>query len=64
MPLSPRASWNYTLVGWVLFTVSAACFTAEAVRSGGALYLVASVTFLLACLVFMVPVLLNRPGND
>jgi len=53
-----------TFAGWVLFTVSAAFFTVGALRDGGLIELVASLTFLLACVVFMVPAIMNRPRSD
>ncbi|MDX2381437.1 MAG: hypothetical protein QNM02_16960 [Acidimicrobiia bacterium] len=64
MPLGPRSSWRLTFAGWVLFTVSAAFFTVGALRDGGLIELVASLTFLLACVVFMVPAIMNRPRSD
>ena len=61
--MRPRSSWNLTVVGWVLFTVSAVCFTVQALRAGSVIGLVASLSFLLACLVFMVPVIADRPRS-
>jgi hypothetical protein len=51
------------MVGWALFTVSAIFFTIGALRSGGIIELIASGTFLLACLVFIVPAFGQRPGQ-
>ncbi len=64
MELSPRSSWKLIFVGWVLFTVSAVCFSVEAVRNGSVVGVVASLSFLVACGVFMIPVVADRPGND
>lgn len=52
------------MAGWILFTVSAVFFTVGAVRDGGAVELVASSTFLLACVLFVVPAVANRPRDD
>ena len=48
------------LWGWVLFVVCAAFFIASAWRSHDMLYLVGSVVFLVACLVFLVPFVKKR----
>lgn len=61
--MHPRSSWKLTVVGWGLFTVSAVCFTIEAARAGSVIGLVASLCFLLACVVFMVPVIADRPRD-
>lgn len=52
------------MAGWVLFTVSAVFFTVGAVRDGGAVELVASLTFLVACALFLVPAVMNRPRRE
>ena len=64
MVLNPRSSWTLTFVGWVLFTVSAVFFTAGALRDGNVTDVLASLSFLLACVLFMVPAILNRPRSD
>lgn len=43
--------------GWVLFIISAVFFVAAAVRAGDWLGLMGSLFFLVACFVFLVPVL-------
>ncbi len=53
-----------TFVGWLLFTVSAVFFSVGAIRDGGVIELVASLAFLLACVVFLVPNVVNRPRRD
>lgn len=52
------------MVGWLLFTVSAVFFMIGAMRSGGLVELIASATFLLACLVFIAPAMAQRPEAD
>ena len=41
--------------GWILFIVSAAFFTWASWRAGDLLALAGSIFFLLACLVFLIP---------
>jgi hypothetical protein len=43
------------ILGWLLFVVCAAFFIASAWRSRDMLYLIGSLIFLVACLVFLVP---------
>ncbi|NNE12918.1 MAG: hypothetical protein HKN41_11825, partial [Ilumatobacter sp.] len=57
-------AWVWQVVGWGLFTVSAIGFTIAAVRDRGVVEIVASVAFLLACIVFVVPAIANRPRRD
>ncbi|MGA7759161.1 MAG: hypothetical protein WBL31_16175 [Ilumatobacteraceae bacterium] len=64
MELSPRSTWYLTVGGWLLFTVSATCFSVEALRDGSVLAIVASLSFLVACFMFIVPAILGRPRND
>ncbi len=46
---------RFDLWGWVLFLLSAIAFTAAAIRDGDALMAVASLCFLAACVLFLVP---------
>ena len=48
---------RYHLWGWVLFLVCALFFIASSLRNGDILMLFASVVFLAACLVFIVPLI-------
>jgi hypothetical protein len=48
---------NASLAGWALFVVSAVFFTAASVRSGDGLALAGSLFFLVACFVFLAPLL-------
>ena len=54
---------RYNLWGWILFVVCAGFFIASSVRSGDGLALAASIIFLLACLLFIVP-LMGRGNPD
>ncbi|MEO0560916.1 MAG: cytochrome oxidase subunit III [Chloroflexota bacterium] len=48
------------LIGWVLFIVCAVFYTAASVQDGNPLSIAGSVTFLVACFFFVVP-LLRQP---
>ena len=50
---------RWILAGWLLFIVSALFFIAASWRAGDMLALLGGVFFLLACIVFLVPVLRN-----
>lgn len=50
-------SLRYQLCGWILFVACAILFIAEGIVNREPLVLVASLIFLLACLVFLVPLI-------
>ena len=50
-----RREHHYHLAGWILFLVCAIFFIASAATSGDRLYLVGSVLFFIACIVFVIP---------
>jgi len=56
-----RHGHTWILAGWLLFIVSALFFIGSAWRSGDCLAFLGGVFFLVACIVFLVPVLSNRP---
>ncbi|MEM9001951.1 MAG: hypothetical protein AAGE59_00350 [Cyanobacteria bacterium P01_F01_bin.86] len=45
------------IVGWLLFIVSALCFTGSTLQNGDLLGLSGSLLFLIACFVFLWPLL-------
>ena len=61
--LSPRLEWLFHFAGWLLFTGSALFFVLSAVKSGDFLALVGGLLFLLACIVFLIPVWRTRPPH-
>ncbi len=61
--MSPRKVWAFNFTGWVLFTLSALAFLWGTARAGDTIGIVASLLFLVACIVFLVPVWANRPGR-
>ena len=46
---------RFNLCGWVMYLVCAVFFIASAVVNGDMLYLAGSIIFLLACVVFIIP---------
>jgi predicted membrane channel-forming protein YqfA (hemolysin III family) len=52
---------TYHLVGWMLFLASSVLYTVSAWRSGDPAGLIGSVLFLLACLLFVIPMLREPP---
>ncbi|QIE44376.1 hypothetical protein G5B38_01870 [Pseudohalocynthiibacter aestuariivivens] len=61
--MSPRVVWAFNFTGWILFTFSAVGFVWTTWRAGDMIGLAASLFFLIACLVFLVPVWAHRPGR-
>lgn len=57
---------RFHLWGWILFVVCAGFFIASAVRGGSILGVIGSVIFLVACVVFIVPLVKvrNRDKDD
>jgi hypothetical protein len=51
---------RFQLWGWILFVVCAGFFIASAVDSGSTLGIIGSVVFLLACAVFIAPLVTGR----
>ena len=52
-----RQDVKYQLWGWMLFIVCALIFIASSIRMGDILMLIGSIFFLVACFVFLVPLL-------
>ena len=50
---------RFSLWGWLLFLVCSIFFITSAVLSGDTLYLIGSVVFLFACLVFIIPLVVR-----
>ena len=48
---------KYHLAGWVVFIICAVLFIASSLKSGDILMLVASVVFLAACIIFLIPLI-------
>ena len=54
---------KYNLWGWLLFIISALGFLASSLKNRDPLALVASLFFLVACIVFLIP-LVTKPGRN
>lgn len=53
---------KYQLFGWILFILCAGFYTISSLESGSISSLLGSITFLIACFVFMIPLLWK--GDD
>ena len=54
---------KYHLAGWILFIVCAGFFIASSVKNGDWLTLVASIIFLMACVIFIIPLAKTVKGD-
>lgn len=54
---------RFQLSGWILFIVCAGFFIASAIHNHDALYPIGSVVFLVACVVFIIPLVTGRAGR-
>ncbi len=61
--MSPRTVWRFNFSGWVLFVVSALFFLWGTWKAGDVIGVIASLAFLIACIIFLVPVWVHRPGK-
>ncbi len=52
---------TYHLIGWTLFLASSALYTVSAWRSGDPEGFLGSILFLLACVLFVIPMLRRPP---
>lgn len=55
---------NFNLWGWLLFLICAIFFIASAVINGDILYLIGSIVFLFACLIFILPLVIKRNKDE
>jgi predicted membrane channel-forming protein YqfA (hemolysin III family) len=51
---------KFHLWGWILFLVCAGFFIASSIASNNVLGLIASIIFLIACVVFIVPLVIRN----
>ena len=54
---------RFQLWGWILFIVCAGFFIASAIHNRDALYLIGSIVFLVACVVFISPLVTEGRGR-
>ena len=57
---------KYHFLGWVVFVICAVLFIASSLKSGDILMLVASIVFLAACIIFIIPLIktIKNEGRD
>ena len=57
---------KYQLVGWILFIICAIFFIASSLKNHDTLTFLGSVVFLIACIVFLIPLArsINKMNND
>ena len=59
--MDESTEWAMNFFGWILFTFSALLFTWSSLESGDPKAISASLLFLVACPIFMIPLLANSP---
>jgi|GEM_PF-784356 hypothetical protein len=62
--MSPRKEWCFNMTGWLLFTSSAVFYIWSSARAGDGVAVIASLLFLAACIVFMIPAWRLRPPRN
>lgn len=55
---------KFHLWGWILFLVCAGFFIASSIESNNILSLVGSIIFLIACVVFIVPLVIKKKQSE
>jgi predicted membrane channel-forming protein YqfA (hemolysin III family) len=58
-----RQGLKYQLFGWILFIVCAIFFIASSLKNGDTLTFIGSVLFLIACIVFLIPLFKTIKNN-
>ena len=59
----PNQKIRFQLCGWGLFVLCAVFFIASSLKNGDILGLVAGIIFLIACFVFIIPLVMNPGGG-
>jgi hypothetical protein len=54
-----KGAFYFQLWGWILFIICAGFFIAASIRHRDTLTLIGSIIFLIACLVFLIPLLIG-----
>jgi hypothetical protein len=62
--MDERKAHKFNLWGWILFVVSALFFIWASLRSGDVVSLVGGVFFLIACFVFLIPMVWKKKRPD
>ena len=62
--MTALAKARFEFAGWILFTLSAAFFTLSSLKSGDMAAIAGSLLFLVACFVFMRPLISGLAQRD
>lgn len=54
---------RHVLIGWMLFFLCSLCFTASSVKNRDPFALAGSIVFLVACIVFLWPLIVSTGGT-
>ena len=61
--MSKKTEYLFNLAGWILFFICALCYVYSSIEAQDPVYLAGSLTFLVACVVFAVPLIVNRKDH-
>lgn len=61
MKNKPKSEARTQLFGWILFILCAIFFLASGINNQDALTIIGSVIFLIACIVFIIPLVAAKP---
>ena len=62
--MTQTTQYRFQLWGWILFIASAIFFMATSLRAGDPLGLIGGALFLVACFVFLAPLLVQRHRRE
>jgi hypothetical protein len=60
--MSIRRKSQFEFTGWLIFVASAICYIAASIPTGDPFSIAGGVLFLVACIVFMIPMLQQHRG--
>jgi len=58
--MSNKCEYFFNMAGWVLFLICSLFYIYNSIQADDPIYLAGSVIFLVACVSFMVPMIVNR----
>jgi energy-coupling factor transporter transmembrane protein EcfT len=62
--MDERKAHKFNLWGWILFVVSALFFIWASLRSGDVVSLIGGLFFLIACFIFLIPMVWKKNDPD
>lgn len=57
--MNAKTQHRFQVVGWALFIACAFMFIVDSLQNGSLLMVIASITFLIACIFFIIPLLMS-----